>query len=544
LVLDMNPEVTSRVDGLPSPATGVNGTSGWNYDATRPEIGGNVRWGITSNLNLNGTANPDFSQVEADVQQVSYDPRSAVFFPETRPFFVEGSEQFESPNQLIYTRRIVSPRAAVKLSGKISGSNVGFLSAVDDRALSATGQTPVYNLLRWRKDLGKQSTTGLVYTDRVEGSNFNRVAASDTRIFFGKLYNIRLQAGESFTRTSGVSTQGPLWDFLFQRSGRRFGMQYTFNGLHPNFDAQSGFIRRKDIVNAGLQHRFSFFGKPGAVVENWNTDVRLMGNWYYHDFLDGQLPADPKFHVTNSVTLKGGWVIGATVLLESFKYDPKLFPGYFIERTLASGVKDTVPYTTLGRIRNIGSAIDIATPRFSSFSANANFILSQDEDFVEWSPAWDVFATIQADWRPTDRVRVTARYVRQQYLRRSDWTTVQNRQIPRLKVEYQVSRPIFVRVVAQYDTKFQDALRDDSRTFFPILIYNSVTNTYTRAVRQETNDIRVDWLFSYRPTPGTTIFLGYGASMNEPDAFQFHNVQRVSDGFFVKLSYLFRVGAN
>src|SRR6185503_4108461 len=184
LVLDVNPEVTSRVDGLPSTAATP---SSWSYNAARPEVGGNVRWGITSNLNLNGTANPDFSQVEADVQQISYDPRSAVFFPETRPFFVEGSEQFESPNQLIYTRRIASPRAAVKLSGKISGSNLGLLSAVDDRELALTGRTPFYNLLRWRKDLGGQSTTGLVYTDRVEGDNYNRVAASDTRIFFSKL---------------------------------------------------------------------------------------------------------------------------------------------------------------------------------------------------------------------------------------------------------------------------------------------------------------------------------------------------------------------
>src|SRR5207253_326885 len=130
LVLDVTPEVTSAVDGLPSTPVGS-----WRYDASRPEAGGNVRWGITSNLNLNATANPDFSQVEADVQQISYDPRSAVFFPETRPFFVTGNEPFLTPNQLIYTRRIVNPVAAAKLSGKLSGTDIGVVAGVDDAAL-------------------------------------------------------------------------------------------------------------------------------------------------------------------------------------------------------------------------------------------------------------------------------------------------------------------------------------------------------------------------------------------------------------------------
>ena len=539
LVLELTPEVTSRVDGLPVMVSNIR--QGWDYDATRPEVGGNVRWGITSNLNLNGTANPDFSQVEADVQQISFDPRSAVFFPETRPFFVEGSEQFEAPNNLIYTRRVVSPRAAVKLSGKISGSNVGFLSAVDDGALTASGRTPVINLLRWRRDLGRQSTIGLVYTDRVEGSNYNRVAAADTRLLFADLYNLRLQFGESFTRTNGANRQGPLWDLVFRREGRRFGMNYTFNGLHPNFEAQNGFIRRNGVVNAGLTHRFTTFGKRGALVESWTFDVRLNGNWYYRDFMDGQAPADPKLHLTNSFTLRGGWVMGATFLVESFEYDPLLFADKRIERTLASGAKDTIPYPALGRIPNIGTAFNISTPRFSKFSADANIILSQDEDFLEWSPAFDVIGTIQADWRPTGRLRVAARYTRQQYLRRSDWSTVQNRQIPRLKIEYQLSRPIFVRLVAQYDTRVNDTLRDDTRTNFPLLYYDAARNTYRRANREEFNNVRIDWLFSYRPTPGTVLFLGYGASLTETDAFRFRDLARTNDGFFVKFSYLFRV---
>jgi len=51
----------------------------------------------------------------------------------------------------------------------------------------------------------------------------------------------------------------------------------------------------------------------------------------------------------------------------------------------------------------------------------------------------------------------------------------------------------------------------------------------------------VDWLFSYRPTPGTVVFAGYGSGLEEADAFRFRRLRRVTDGFFAKLSYLFRV---
>src|SRR5688572_9789645 len=63
LVLDLNPIATSKIDGK---LDGEDPPSGWSYDASRPEFGMNLRWGITPNLTMNGTVNPDFSQVESD----------------------------------------------------------------------------------------------------------------------------------------------------------------------------------------------------------------------------------------------------------------------------------------------------------------------------------------------------------------------------------------------------------------------------------------------------------------------------------------------
>src|SRR5881392_2522877 len=126
LVMDVTPEFTSRLDGATESATS------YGYQNIRPELGVNVRWGVTQNLSAAGTVNPDFSQVEADVGQVTVNQRFALFFPEKRPFFLEGLEQFDTPNALIYTRRIVSPVAGAKLTGKLGGTAVAYIGAVDD----------------------------------------------------------------------------------------------------------------------------------------------------------------------------------------------------------------------------------------------------------------------------------------------------------------------------------------------------------------------------------------------------------------------------
>src|SRR3954471_16256245 len=119
-VLDFTPSVTSKT-------IGTDGASGWGYAGGGPELGGTVRWGITNNLNLNGTANPDFSQVESDVPQFAFDPRNELFFQEKRPFFLDGIEQFSTPNDLIYTRRIIQPVAAAKVTGKAFGTDLAIL---------------------------------------------------------------------------------------------------------------------------------------------------------------------------------------------------------------------------------------------------------------------------------------------------------------------------------------------------------------------------------------------------------------------------------
>jgi hypothetical protein len=136
------------------------------------------------------------------------------------------------------------------------------------------------------------------------------------------------------------------------------------------------------------------------------------------------------------------------------------------------------------------------------------------------------------DLRPTPAVRISAQYSRLT-LHRRDGSWYSTEDIPRLKLEYQATRSIFFRVVGQYTHLTSDALRDPT-TGNPIVIGASVVGP------SASNDLRVDWLFSYRPSPGTLIYLGYGASCSDFDVACAVGRQRTrtEDGFFAKLSYL------
>src|SRR3954464_2320381 len=142
LVLEATPTITAHADRAPTIGNGSD------YQQ-KGEFGGDVRWGIRQNLTLNGTINPDFSQVEADVGQVLLNERFALFYPEKRPFFLDGLELFDSPNQLIYTRQIVAPRTGVKLTGKLGGLNIASIVAEDDNGNSWAGaHSPLFGISR------------------------------------------------------------------------------------------------------------------------------------------------------------------------------------------------------------------------------------------------------------------------------------------------------------------------------------------------------------------------------------------------------------
>ena len=532
LVLDVAPILTQKVDGAPSP-------EGWSYDADAPRPGANVRWGVTSNLTLNGSVNPDFSQVESDVQQFTFDPRVAVFYPEKRPFFLDNGELFTTPNELIYTRTIADPDVAAKLTGKLAGTSVAALFAVDGRGASASGEDhPIFGILRMQRDVGKGSKAALVYTDRSEAGHSNRVLAGDARVTWGGLYSLQLQAAASRTRDGEApAVVAPLWQAVLGRNGRSFGFRYLFSGIDDDFRAESGFIARGAIVRATLDQRRTFFARAGSLLESLSCDVVLDGIWKYQDFVHGRGLLEKKLHFNNNAVLRGGWKAGASVLVESFGYDPDLYRDY----ALAAPGGGVLPFTGTPSLPNLDFGLTLETPQFSKVSGTAFVLWGKDENFFEWSSADILYLTFTADWRPTDKLRLSAQYQHQQFDRRSDGSTVGIRKIPRLKLEYQLSRSILLRAVGEYDAARQDDVRDDSRTELPIVIRDPATGEYAPALGSVRNRLRLDFLFAYQPRPGTVLFAGYGSTLARTEPFGPRALRRESDGFFFKISYLFRL---
>jgi len=537
LVLDLNPVATAKIDGA---AEGND----WRYRAGSPELGMNVRWGVTPNLTLNGAINPDFSQVESDAGQFQFDPRQALFYPEKRPFFLDGIEQFATPNNLIYTRRVVAPLGAAKLTGKVSNrTTVAFLSAVDDAALSASGRDhPVFNILRLQQDVGAKSKAALVVTDRRDGFRTNSLVGGDARLVWRDIYSLQLQGAVARTDFGGGAAEtAPLWQGVFARTGRRVALRYSARGVDPSFRADAGFISRTGVASVNLTHQLITYGRPGSRLERWTSDVVLDGTWVYDDFMAGRPSQDRKLHFNQNFAFDGGWRVGGSVLFESFGYDPSLYADYRVARPGPDGPV-LVPFVGTPRIPNLDFVVTASAPQRHGVEWDVFTIWGRDENFYEWSPANIFFINTGAAWKPTEKLRVNARYQLFSYRRRSDNSIVGLRQIPRLTTEYQVTRSIFVRLIAEYNSDWQDTLRDDSRTNLPIYVRVPGTGTFAPAPERSVRSLRADWLFSYEPTPGTVFFAGYGNTLaNQDDPRAAVRLRRASDGFFVKVSYLFRL---
>lgn len=534
LVMDLNPFVTGRRSGLSDDGTWVKDNA--------VEFGANLRWGLTPTLTLNGTVNPDFSQVESDASQVVTDPRRALYFQEKRPFFLEGIEQFSTPNNLVYTRRIVAPITAAKITGKLPGTNLGAMVAADDPLTSVdeTGH-PVFAVARVQRDIGEQSRVGAVYTGKFDGDYMNQVGGIDARLVKGA-WTLSGQVAGSATLEEGKTTTGPLWEIGVNRTGRTFGLSYGFEGISDRFVAGTGFISRSGIASLRFNHSFTLYGSAQSLFQRTTFSAFIEGIWDYEDFVSGRGIQDRQLFLSSNFTLSGGWRLTLRAMLERFGYDSDLYEDYAIERR-SGAVVDTIPFGPAAAIQNRDLDLEIDTPRLGPVSFRVNATFGKDVNYYEWSPAniWLLNNTIQL--RPTNQIRLDLSYILQSYDRRSDGSQVAITHIPRLRLEYQISRAIFIRAIGEYRSSSVDSLRDDGRTGDPILIYDEDAGVYSRdlALASQANRFRPELLFSYQPVPGTVFFLGYGGLFEEPERFKFSPLTKAAQNLFLKASYLFRL---
>ena len=281
--------VSRNLEILPT-ATAIQlgqlGETGYIDDRVRPDLGLNVKYGVTSNLTADFTANPDFSQIESDRPQIEVNQRYPLFFPELRPFFLEGQEIFSTPGRvnLVHTRTIVDPQAGAKLTGKTGKTTLGVLAVndeapgkLDDPNAAGYGQTAQFLIGRARYDLYTESYIGAIVTDREFLDSYSRVAGVDGRFRIGQNYRAEFIAVASSKRElDGSERNGPLLDLEFRREGRRLNYALQYNRIDPGFGTAAGLVRRVDTRRADARVEYDWW--PEHWIINWGPELSYMRN--------------------------------------------------------------------------------------------------------------------------------------------------------------------------------------------------------------------------------------------------------------------------
>jgi hypothetical protein len=485
--------------------------------------GVNVRFSST-NLTLDSTVNPDFSQVESDAAQVTVNERFALFYPEKRPFFLEGIDLFATPNQLVYTRQIVNPIAGGKLTGKVGALNIAYLAAKEKEDSGGA----LFNVARIRRDFGYNSTVGVTLTDRSAVGEYNRLIDADTRTIFKKLYYFQVQAAQSWTENlDGTRHASPLWMAELDRTGRAFGFNYKLTGIGPDFQARAGYVPRNNIVQGQIFNRYSWYGTKGSWLDTFSVHYNLTRIWRYDEFGD-RSPIEGTDSFPFQFGWRGGWSLNASLQRPFWRFQPDQYTAYQVSRNGA-----TAPYLPVYRVSGVTPDVTFKTPIFRTFDGQVEVKRGPVAIFAEGSAGHEMRVTTTLNGRPTGSIRLQATATYSRITRDRDGSEFAWTVIPRIKVEYQATRSLFFRMIGQYTSQRQ-AVPLDAVDGEPLL----VAGVFPAA--QSSNGLRFDWLASYKPTPFTVAFFGYGTSLETDRTFSLAGLQRTSDGFFVKLAYQIR----
>jgi Domain of unknown function (DUF5916) len=516
VAVEAQPFVTATANGSRDAGSGE-----FTREDVNPDAGLNLRLGFTSYA-VDATFNPDFSQVESDQGQVTVNERFALFFPEKRPFFLEGIELFGAPQTLVYTRRIVNPKAGAKLTGKFGQLGVAHLTAVDQ----TDDADAWFNITRLRRDFGRNSIAGLSFTNRDQSDAHNRVLAGDFR-YVWSLYYAQFQYGASWTSDSSGSRTAPIWQAEYDRTGRSWGFNYLLNGLGAGFDDQAGFVNRlrSGVVNGHAFNRLTLYGARGAALENFTVFFGLERTWLYDKFgftpgLEGDEQLDATFQ------LRGGWELNGHFERDFVNFQDSTFVGYTVGSAAGPAYRPDPDFSGF-----VWQA-KVTTPTWQRLGANLLYRRGRAAVFQEGTTGRGWQLTGELDLRPTSTVRVTGTGTVFR-LFRLDGSEFARSIIPRLKLEYQPHRALFFRAIGEYRSERRTALLDPATG--DSLLVSGVPQPAT-----DFNGLRLDLLASFEPTPGTVAFLGYGSSLETDGEFNWSRLERVNDGFFVKLAYELR----
>jgi len=261
------------------------------------EAGITAKYGVTSNLTLDLTVNPDFSQVETDVPQVQINQRFPLFFAELRPFFLEGQETYRvnGPFPYLHTRTIIDPQIGVKLTGKVGRWMIGGLAAndassgkVDDPADPAFGQKATVGVLRLRYDIYREAFSGLLLVAREFQNTYSRVAVVDHNLRLGRSRTLAVTT--SFTDhkdAAGTRRRGHFIDVGLINQARHVSYIAAYHSTSPDYRNDSGFVPRTDFRRAFGNVSYRWW--PEGKIVNWGPRVNYERGFDYAGTLTDEI---------------------------------------------------------------------------------------------------------------------------------------------------------------------------------------------------------------------------------------------------------------
>jgi hypothetical protein len=480
---------------------------------------------LQDSLVLDVTLNPDFSQVESDNPQVTANQRFEVFFPEKRPFFLENASFFETPINLLFTRRIADPQFGVRLTGKKGPYALGAMF-IDDQSPGRSvietdpqfGKRAHFVVARVSRDLPNQSSLGMIYTDREFDGSYNRVGGVDSRLKFGQNWVANFQAVTSSTLDEdGEFFAGPAYSARLDRSGRQLFTRFQYDDVGENFETEPGFVSRTGIRNFWNFTRYRF--RPeGDFLIAWGPNIWNSRTWDRSNTrLDWTSRTGIAFEFIGQSFFEF-FYRGDRERLRPDDFDALLEPRDFGKNI--SGVFFNSSYfkmVSFGGNHRVGNNINFVPPE-------------GEEPFL----ARQTQTTFETTLRPLTPLRIENTYILSRFRDRATGEAIFNNHIARSNWNWQFTKELSLRAILQY---------------------NSVLANPNKTKIQTQKGVNADFLITYLINPGTALFIGYNSNAQNLDPSlatfvdpagdtQIVRPQRrfINDAhqFFVKFSYLWR----
>ena len=485
-------------------------------NASQARLGFDLKYTPNANNALDATVRPDFSQVESDTAQISANERFALFYPEKRPFFLEGVDLFQTPFQAVYTRTITAPDWGARATGKEGGIRYTALVTGDagggsvvlpgPNASSTANQDSASTVIvaRAKRDMGL-SFVGVLMTDREgrDDGSHNRVVGPDFQWRPSAADVVTGQWLYSATRTpnrpdladewNGQSLRGSAAQLYWNHNTRNLDWYAKYADVGDGFRANTGFVPQVGYREASASTGWQVY--PKGFVTRERTFVQF------------DYQAEPSGAVITRDVEPG---VGMDTRWNGFMQFR-----YIDNRTRAG---DTGP--VIGR-KQFGYYTQLSPSRRLALVA-VNGTIGQDIDFDNARPAHG--ATINGNATIQATVHLALDLVEN-----VRWLTVDDaagrntrlftQSVQRVKGTYMFTSRMFLRVIAQYVSTSRD----------PAL--------YISSVAARSGDFGGSALFAYKINWQSVMFIGYGDDRELSDL---NRLTPLDHQFFVKVSYAFQ----